>query len=104
MNGNEPATKQDITDLKSDIIDLRTETQSNIEQLRAEANHQYNDLLETIRDSETKLLQAFYGYAASNDKRMTQQDANIAVFLSRMSTFETRLLEVEKRLNMPPAA
>ena len=93
MNGNEPATKQDIAAVKSDI-----------EQLRSETNHQYNDLLETIRDSETKLLQAFYGYAASNDKRVMQQDANIAVFLSRMSTFETRLLEVEKRLNMPPAA
>jgi hypothetical protein len=93
MNGNEPATKQDIAAVKLDIEQFRTET-----------NHQYNDLLETIRDSETKLLQAFYSYAASNDKRVTQQDANIAVFLSRMSTFETRLLEVEKRLNMPPAA
>lgn len=74
MNGNEPATKQDITELDQKI-----------EQLRAETNHQYNDLVETIRDSETKLLQAFYGYAASNDKRMTQMDANVAMFLSRMS-------------------
>jgi hypothetical protein len=97
MNGNEPATKQDLSNVEQRL-------EEKIDQLRAEAGHQYNDLLETIRDSETKLLQAFYGYAASNDKRMTQQDANIAVFLSRMTTFETRLLEVEKRLNMPPAA
>jgi hypothetical protein len=35
---------------------------------------------------------------------MTQQDANVAVFLSRMATFESRLLALEKRLDMPPAA
>ena len=97
MNGNEPATRQDIAQFDHKL-------EQKIEQLRVETNHQYNDLLETIRDSETKLLQAFYGYAAANDKRMTQIDANAAVFLSRMSTFESRLLEVEKRLNMPPAA
>ncbi len=70
---------QEIADLKSattqDIAELRVEMKSDREQLRAEASHQYNDLLETIRDAETKLLQAFYGYAASNDKRVMQEDA-----------------------------
>ena len=59
-----PATKGDL--------------QGVAEQLRTEMQHQYDDLKETIRDSETKLLQAFYTYAD--------------------------LTGVEKRLNMPPAA
>ena len=73
MNGSESATKQDI------------------KQLRPETSHEYNKLLAAIRDREAKLLQAFSGYAALNHKRITQQDANIAVFL-------------EKPFNMQPGA
>jgi chromosome segregation ATPase len=83
-NGNEPATKADLA------------------HLRAEMNHQYDDLKETLRDSETRLLQAFYGYAESNRKRIGQVEAETAILASRMGTLEERLLEVEKRLNMPP--
>ena len=43
-------------------------TKADVAQLRAEMNHQYDDLKETMRDSETKLLQAFYSYAESNQK------------------------------------
>ena len=84
MNGNEPETK------------------GNIKQCRS-GDDPYNRPIEAIKACETVLLQVFDGYAALNERRMTQQDANIAVFLRRTSTFETRLLEVEKRLNVPPA-
>jgi hypothetical protein len=63
---NAPATKSDIGALDRTIEHF----DQKIEQLRSEVNHSYNDLAETIRDSETKLLQAFYAYAASNDKRL----------------------------------
>jgi DNA repair exonuclease SbcCD ATPase subunit len=112
---NTPAMKGDIAalDRKIDHLDQKLERKieqldqkidRKIEQLRSEVNHGYNELTETIRDSETKLLQAFYGYAASNDKRLTQNEANVAVFLSRISTLESRVMEIEKRLNFPPAA
>ena len=48
-DSNAPATKRDL--------------QGAVEQLRTEMNHQYNDLVERIADSETKLLQAFYSLA-----------------------------------------
>jgi hypothetical protein len=51
---------------QGDIRQLHTEVKSDIQQLRTEMNHQYNDLVERILDSETKLLQAFYTYAESN--------------------------------------
>jgi len=65
-NGNEPATKQDIAQ-------LRSETKQDIAQLRSEMQHQYDDLKETLRDNETRLLQAFYTYAESNQKRVPSQ-------------------------------
>jgi hypothetical protein len=51
------------------------------------------DVLEAVRDIETKLLNAFYGYAKSNDKRVLVTEGNEAVL---------RSTEIEQRLNMPP--
>jgi len=45
---NAPATKGDL--------------QGGVEQLRSEMNHQYDDLKETLRDVQTEILRAFYGY------------------------------------------
>jgi hypothetical protein len=57
-----------------------------------------------IHERETRLLQAFYGLAEATNKRFDQIDGNTAIFLNRLGTVENRLLEVEKRLNIPPAA
>ena len=75
-----------------------------IAQLRSEMNHQYDDLKETLRDSETKLLKAFYTYAESNQKRMAAVETETSALKSRLATIEDRLTDVERRLNMPPAA
>ena len=116
-DSNAPATKGDIQQLrtemkgdiqqlstatKGDIQQLRGETKSDIQQLRSEMNHQYNDLVERISDTETKLLQAFYTYAESNQKRVAAIEMESAGLKSRLSTIEDRLTDVEKRLNMPP--
>ena len=79
-------------------------TKGDLLQLRSEMNHQYDDLKETLRDSETKLLQAFYSFAESNLQRIALVEGNTTAVIARLATLETRLLEVEKRLNMPPAA
>ena len=82
---DKPATKGD---LESALTNLR-------EELR-------DELIEAMRDTETRLLQAFYGYAESNRKRVGQLDADTAILASRIGTLEDRLLQVEKRLNIPP--
>ena len=46
-NGQEPATKADLNDLRDELI-------------------------EVIRDTETKLLRAFYNFAESNQKRLSE--------------------------------
>ena len=66
MDENErkaPATKGDVADLEERVM-------------------------ERLRDIETKLLGAFYGYAKSNDKRVLETEANESVLRARMATLE----------------
>jgi hypothetical protein len=86
MDTEKPATKQDI------------------EMLRSEMQHIYDNLVERMADSETRLLQAFYGFAEAINKRVLQGEMNDAMYLARFGTVESRLLEVEKRLHIPPSA
>jgi predicted nucleic acid-binding Zn-ribbon protein len=92
-----PATKQDIAAAEQRLDEK-------IEQLRSEVNHGYRDIVERISDGETRLLKAFYDFAQSNQKRMSDLETSDSAIRSRLATLEDRLLAVEKRLNMPPAA
>jgi hypothetical protein len=93
MDGNAPATKQDISDLDQKI-----------EQLRSEMNHGYRDVVERLDDIGTKMLTAFYNVAETHGKRRSYLDSSDAALRSRLSTVEKRIMEIEKRLNFPPAA
>ena len=92
-NRNAPATKGDFADLEQKF-----------EQLRSEINHTYADLVERMSDGETRLLKAFYSFAESNQKRQEEVETDQSSMRSRLATLEDRLLQVEKRLNIPPAA
>lgn len=74
-----PATKGDVLDLKDQLV-------------------------ESFRDGQTELLTAFYGFTQTVQVRFTEADANESLLKRRMTILEKRLLEVEKRLNLPPAA
>jgi hypothetical protein len=107
MNGDSPATKHDLeqlrSDVKQDLEQLRSEVKQEFEQVRSEANHMHDDLVERISDSETRLLQAFYSFADANNKRLVQGEAATALVISRITTLEDRVLGLEKRLNIPPS-
>jgi hypothetical protein len=108
MNGNEPATKADLDStraaLKADLDATRAELKGDIDQLRSEVNHGYRDLVERMADGETRILNAIYDLAKTGNKRMTHIEGDNAALNNRIATIEDRLLEVEKRLNLPPAA
>src|SRR6266404_2020257 len=91
---NMPATKADLEALEA-------RQNERLEILRSEMQHSHQNLNETIRDVETKLLKAFYSFGESNNKRVMELEGNEAAIRSRLGTLEDRLLEVEKRLNMP---
>jgi hypothetical protein len=76
---SEAATKEDLLNLKDEIV-------------------------ETMRDVQTEILTAFYGFSQTIQDRFKENDAIEASFKRRLTTLESRLLEIEKRLNLPPAA
>jgi hypothetical protein len=89
-NGDELATKADLKQLAV--------------KLGADLNQLEERLTERIHDSETRLLKAFYTFAESNQQRLAQVEGNTTAVIVRLATLESRIIEVEKRLNMPPAA
>jgi hypothetical protein len=103
-DSNAPATKGDLQVLKGEIgaelkaLDQRWEGKMDVREQRM-----LDRVGSMIHDSETRLLQAFYGFAEATNKRLNQVDGNVAIFLNRLGTVEERLLNVEKRLNIPPS-
>ena len=96
IDRNAPATKGDIADLDARLSER-------IEMLRTEVQHGYNDLRETLRDSQTELLKAFYSFGQSNSKRFAELEGNEAAIRSRLGTIEDRLMELERRvITLPP--
>ncbi len=91
-NGNEPATKADLQ-----ALEQRIEGKMDAQEQRI-----LDSLGEMIRESETNLLKAFYSYADTNNKRVDNLETSDAGIVARVSTLENRILEIEKRLNMPP--
>jgi 4-hydroxyphenylpyruvate dioxygenase-like putative hemolysin len=100
-NGNEPATKADLNRVEEKLGAGLNRVE---EQLRSEFQHGFDHLAEAIHDSEMRLLKAFYTFAESNQQRLTQVEGNTTAVISRLATLESRITEIEKRLNMPPAA
>ena len=89
---------------KADLTAVETRLEQKMEMLRSEMNHQYNDLVERISDGQTEILKAFYSYAEGNNKRVAVLEGDGSAVRSRLAIIEDRILAVEKRLNMPPAA
>lgn len=58
-------------------------------------------LTETIRDAQTELLKAFYGYADSNRKRVVQLEGNQGALIDRVGTLEDRITALERKVNFP---
>src|ERR1035437_1880558 len=100
-DSNAPATQGD---LQGAVEQIRTEMNPQYDQLRGEMQHQYDDLKETLRDSEKRLLQAFYGYTQTTDAKLKEGEQSVIALRQRRTAVESRILEVEKRLNMPPGA
>ncbi len=103
------------TELKTDIADLRTELKADIAAVREEIAAVRGELhaglmflkdqmQEMSRDIETRVLNALYGYAQTNDQKHALAQATSAIVVARVEVVEGRVLEVEKRLNIPPAS
>jgi hypothetical protein len=91
-NGSTPVTK-------ADLIALEERLTSNT---KADLSALEERLTETFRDMQTELLKAIYAIAETNQKRLTEAERDAAGLKERMAIMESRLIQVEKRLNMGP--
>jgi predicted transcriptional regulator len=61
-------------------------------------------LEESYRDTQTEVLKAVYSMGVRLETRAGAQEAVITSIQQRQASVEARLLEIEMRLHMPPAA
>ena len=96
-----PATKGGLTQLRSemkgDLEDFKVEVNTRFEAFEHRMEH-------FLSDMEGRIITSNYRLAESMLQRIKQGEGNQAAFNARLATLEERLLEVERRLNMPPAA
>jgi hypothetical protein len=76
MDNNEPATKKDLAELETRIVDRLTEL---------------------IRDVETQLLTAFHGYGKGQAARMHSLEVSDSATAQRLAALEERVLNLETR-------
>ncbi|MCS6951917.1 MAG: hypothetical protein RMK57_02450 [Bryobacterales bacterium] len=94
---SEPATKQDLLNLEQRI-------EARFADFEQRLDSRFAEIRELVTDTETKLLKAFYSFVESNQKRPEGIERDQANLHERLSILERRVTEVERRLNMPPAA
>jgi predicted nucleic acid-binding Zn-ribbon protein len=116
-----PVTRAELNDtLNNALSEFRTEIRAGMNEalaaleqrldqrfegrMDAQEQRMKDFVREANREMETRLLQAFYGFAETNNRRLEQMEGTAATLTNRVSTLEDRILRVEKRLNMPPAA
>ena len=93
---NTPATKGDIRELRTEFkaelsaLDQRWEGKNSVREQRM-----LGRVGGMIHDSETRLLQAFYGFAEATNKRLNQVDGNVAIFLNRLGTVGERCFKLK---------
>ncbi|MBZ5626533.1 MAG: hypothetical protein LAQ69_48800 [Acidobacteriia bacterium] len=95
---HEPPTKQGGTGVRTGVKQWKHE----LEQIRLAISLQHNDAIERMRDTETRLLQAFYSFAEPNQQRLAATGCETAPVKVRLSTLEDCIFEIEKRLDHPP--
>jgi hypothetical protein len=91
---NAPATKGDLAELEPRIL----------ARMEAALDERETRMIEAMRDGQTEILKAFYGFTETVQTRFRVQDDTEAGLKKRLTVLEERVLEVERRLNMPPAA
>src|SRR3954447_14860461 len=105
---NAPTTKRDLQELEQRLDQkLEQETRKldeKIEMMRAESHHAYDDIKETFRDGQTELLKAFYSYARSTDAKLKESEVADMLLRERLTAVESRVTDIERRINTPPQA
>ena len=100
--------KGGLAEVKGDLAEVRSELKRDLVDFKVEVNMRFeafeHRMGQFLSDMEARIITSNYRLAESMNQRIKQGEGNQAAFNARLATLEERLLEVEKRLNMPPAA
>jgi hypothetical protein len=99
--GTQAQLRAELQTLRAELQALEGRLNQRHEMLRSEMQHMYDDLKETMRDVQTEILKALYGFSEGVQLRFKESDKIEASLRERITSIEGRLLDVEKRLNMP---
>jgi hypothetical protein len=102
MDDDRPVTRRDIEVTKRELNQAIEETKRELKEAIGEAvNHAIKEaadsLTELVRDTETKLLTAFHGYAKGTAARFQRTEISEAANAARIEALESRVLELETR-------
>ena len=85
---NEPATKQDLQELRQELLALEARMETRMQSLS-------DDLKEFSSDMETRLLTAFHGYGKGQTLRMHEFEVSKRTLEDRLSILEERVMNLE---------
>ena len=88
----QPATKQDLGELKAELLAAFHEA------LRDTEEH----LIERMRDMQTETVRVFMDFQRQNETRQSTQEKNAGALGERVASLEHRLLEIERKLLLNP--
>jgi hypothetical protein len=97
-----PATKHDLAGLEQRMDARFGEVNAKLDQVDARFDQLRDELKESILDVETRILTAIYGSTETMSLRQDGAARKAAEFEDRLMVMECRVLELEKRLNLPP--
>lgn len=100
LSVNVQTLNQDVQTLKGDVQTLKGDVQA----LTVDMRTLQESLTETMRDVQTELLRAFYSYTSSTDLKFKESEASDHHIRERLGNVESRVTEIERRLNLPPTA
>ena len=107
---DQPATQRDIEVLRQDLGAREARIEAKLDAFAARLEGKLDALEARIRDQirsaiqdfETNLLKAIYGYTETMTLRQDGVTKRVGEFEERLMVVERRVLELERRLNLPP--
>lgn len=99
----QPATKQDLGQLKAELLEaLRGGLHETEERFIERMRETEERLIERMRDMQTETVRVFMDFQRQNEARHSTQEKVTGALGERVASLEHRLLEIERKLLLNP--
>jgi len=70
-----------------------------LELLRSEIGHRHDEVIERMRENETRLLQAIYSFREANHRCLAVSTRSASSFPERLASLEDRIVQIARGIN-----